>query len=136
MRVAQKVLILLTVMFMITAVSGCTDIDWKESAKKVAIEWVKGQVIVAIDKYGDKKSEAVAWVVDSIEGADALDSVTKWIPLEALAESAWDYVWAEIYEKARENGMDVDAEDGEQFAWYVTGADFPGVDGELMALLE
>lgn len=137
MRVARITVILMLMALMLTSVAGCNvDIDWKESAKRIAVEWVKGQVITAIDKYGDQKEVAVKWVVDSIDGVDALSSVVKWLPMDELAGAAWDYIWTEIYKAARKNGMEVDGDDHDPYAWHVTGADFAGVDSDLMALME
>lgn len=136
-RIANIAVILLLMTFMVTAFSGCVeDIDWKASAKKVAIEWIKDRVVVAIDKYGGEKEAAVKWVVDNINDIDKLQPVTRWMPMEELAGAAWDYIWANIYEVARDNGMDVDADEPDPYAWHVTGGDFDGVDSTLLVLLE
>lgn len=137
MRIARITVVLMLMALMLTSVAGCkVDIDWKESAKRIAIEWVKGEVITAIDKYGDQKEVAVKWVIENLNDVDSISSVTKWLPMDELVGAAWDFTWEWIYERARANGMDVDADDREPYAWHVSGADFAGVDSKLMALME
>jgi hypothetical protein len=123
---------------------GCDDgFDWKAAAKSVALNWVKDKVLVSGDKHGwngSLKDDAIAWCLEGIDKAAENSSTLKEgleiIDIEKALAKAWDLYLEPglLYEAGKNAGMDVDAEFPGAYSWNVTGADFPGMDAELMEL--
>jgi hypothetical protein len=127
MKRTAQVLLIAIMMLCLAVAPGCdVDIDWKDVAKKAVAEWVGSAVITAVDKYSGEATEklVVDWVMDKAGDVAFLEPYLGYVNLRPMVESAWDLVWTNIYEVARDRGLDIDGEGPLIFSYDITPADF------------
>ena len=116
---------------------GCAEIDYQKMLKQSFAVLVEQGMKVAVDKYGGEQMAAVAWTIKYVEGFDWAKPVLKWVKYEEMIEHAYDRLWANWYGMLRDSGYDTDAFIAkENKLWYIMDIDCPGLQGELVDMME
>lgn len=135
----RRVPIILLIAAILLCSGGCADIDWKAHTKAAFAKLLEQVMSVAIDQYGDKKVDAVAWTINYVEGIGWARPVLKWVDYEGLIEHAYDRIWASWYRMLRAAEYDTDAfmaRESKIFALMDKGIVCPNLQDELVEMME